>query len=557
MKLLKRHSLIWTLLLLLCLVIGWSIYSISVNRDDRAVGANASTSVQKLGIDRPAPKGDATSGASETTPGQGTAGPGMSTPPDASGGVRLNPPPGGAAEDRVGPGGDFSDRRGGGQASTASSVDASSAPLALYAALFFGAAAALLLAAGWLRRTGGWLRTASPQRVLWLTLGIGFFARLALAPAVGGHPFDLNLFRQWASAAAEGLTSFYTASGSDYPPLYIYVLYGIGKLIGSAALSPYAILFLKLPSILADIATAYLLYRIAKPRLRTEIGLGIAAFYMFNPAVFINSTFWGQVDSFFTLLVVLGVYFISQNKLGWASMLMTAAVLMKPQGMIFLPVLGFALLSSRSMKLWLKAAVSAIATAVVVILPFAWGKEPLWIVKLYASTIGEYPYASVNAFNFFSFLGANYKSDQSTLLLLSYSTWGMIFIVLITLFSGWLYLRSKNLRWAAAIALVQIAGVFTFASSMHERYLFPAAALALLAYIELKDRRILWIALGFSATIFMNTYDIFYHHTSGGESFYLTLAITSLLNVLLCAYLGKVLWNAQDWRSPSHCCKLN
>jgi Gpi18-like mannosyltransferase len=77
---------------------------------------------------------------------------------------------------------------------------------------------------------------------------------------------------------------------------------------------------------------------------------------------------------------------------------------------------------------------------------------------------------------------------------------------------------------------------------MHERYLFPAAALALLAYVYLRDKRLLWLSAGFSVTIFINNYVILYYSTNGGAPYSFTLFVTSLLNVLLCIWLAKVVW---------------
>jgi Gpi18-like mannosyltransferase len=128
------------------------------------------------------------------------------------------------------------------------------------------------------------------------------------------------------------------------------------------------------------------------------------------------------------------------------------------------------------------------------------------------------------------------------LFLFSYHTWGLIFIVLITLFSWCMYAGSRSPKFASAAALLQIAGVFTFSSSLHERYLFPAAALALLAYMYLRDKRFLWLSASFSLTIFANTYYVLYHSTNGGAPYNLTLMATSLLNILLVGYLVRVVW---------------
>jgi len=385
------------------------------------------------------------------------------------------------------------------------------------------------------------------EKILILTLlGVGLFLRISAATLMDGHPFDLSLFRNWATAAANNLFQVYANSRSiDYPPLYMYVLYVVGKLAGITALSPYFTLLLKLPSILADIATSLLIYKLARKYLATEISLLLSAFYIFNPAVLINSTFWGQVDSFFTLIVTAAVFLLSEKKFGSAVALFTAAVLMKPQGIIFLPVLFFELVRQKNLKSFVTAAVFALSTAVIIILPFSLQQGGLWIFKLFANTLAEYPYASVNAFNLFSLLGANYTKDTATSFLLSYHSWGFIFIAATTAFSWLIYIKGNSRAFAAVASLLQIAGVFTLSSRIHERYLFPAVALSILAFIYLKDKRLLLLAAGFSATVYINTHFVLYWTSSGvnSASYSPILIITSLLNVLLFGYLVKILYD--------------
>ncbi|WP_242860335.1 glycosyltransferase family 39 protein [Desulfosporosinus sp. I2] len=195
---------------------------------------------------------------------------------------------------------------------------------------------------------------------------------------------------------------------------------------------------------MADIATSFLLYKLAKNYFSLEISILIGAFYTFNPAILINSAVWDQVDSFFTLIIVSAIVLLSEKKMGLATVMFTSAVLMKPQGIIFLPVIFFELIRQKSMKSWIKVVLSGLFTAIVIVLPFSWNMNGLWIFKLFSSTLGEYPYASVNAFNFFSLLGKNFVSDAGTVLGISYHSWGMLSIVLITAVSWVLYIKGKT-----------------------------------------------------------------------------------------------------------------
>lgn len=413
--------------------------------------------------------------------------------------------------------------------------------LILYAAGFavlFGAGAVLLRKQGSLQipRSGRLLLAGT-------VLGTGFLLRVAVGPWTAGH-YDLTLFRNWALAAAQGLQNIYTQANADYPPLYLYLLYLIGKAMSAFSLSGYSALLLKLPSIAADVLTAMLLYRFAAKRFTDGTSLLVAAFYVLNPAVFLNSTVWGQVDSFFTLLIVLALTAVADKKPVWAAAAFAVAVMMKPQGIIFLPVLFFELVRRRSLKTGLAAAAAGLGTAALIALPFAVHRDPLWIVDLFRGTVGEYPYASVNAYNFFSLIGANYTNSSEVGFLLSYHTWGLAFIAVTTLFSWAVYLRGRSPAFAMLAGLIQIAGVFTFSTSMHERYLFPAVALALAAYIQLRDKRLLAFAAAFTGTVYVNTHEILFSRSAGmnGATASFSSLAVALLNVILCFLLAKVAW---------------
>lgn len=383
---------------------------------------------------------------------------------------------------------------------------------------------------------------ANTKILIFSLLCIGLFLRISLSSIMEGYSGDISLFRSWASSAANSLSQFYVNSKSaDYPPLYVYVLFLVGKLASITSITPYYTLLLKLPSILADMVTAYMIYKLAKKYFSLEMGIFLSAFYIFNPAIFINSSLWGQVDSFFTLILVLSLFFLSEKKLLLSSIFFTALVLMKPQGIIFFPVLLFELIAGKNLKSLIKCAVSCIVTSLIIILPFSFNQNALWIFKLYKNTISEYPYASVNAFNFFNLLGGNYKESSAAFFIFSYKIWGMIAIIAVTAFSWYVYIKSKNKIFAFSCALVQISGVFTFSTGMHERYLFPAAALSILSFIYLKDKRLLILLAGYTLSIYSNTYSILFGGFGNTASHTLVSDGTCLLNIILFIYLIKIL----------------
>ncbi|WP_297422049.1 hypothetical protein [Clostridium sp.] len=410
-------------------------------------------------------------------------------------------------------------------------------PLAIYSMLFLILCCGIYYLA---KRKKIKLDLKDEKLILITVLAAGLFLRIAASTLMNGHN-DVNLFKNWAQVAANGLSQFYSnARQADYPPFYMYILALIGKLANLSELNPYYVLLLKMPSIIADVATGYVIYKLGKKYISAGISILLTIFYIFNPAIFIDSTFWGQVDSFFTLLVVLAIYSLCKKKYVFSTVIFVISVLMKPQGIIFLPILFFELVRQRKIKNFIICGVSAIVTAIIIIIPFALSQQsPLWIFNLYSKTISEYPYASVNAFNFFSLIGGNYKNYNTTLFLFSYHTIGMIFIVITTLISWFTYIKGNDIKSISAIALLQIAGVFTFSVGMHERYLFPAVALAILACIYLKDKRFFILAIGFSLTSYLNISTVFFGNNT--SIFNILLRATSLLNVMLVIYLVKVL----------------
>lgn len=377
--------------------------------------------------------------------------------------------------------------------------------------------------------------------LIFTLLGIGLLLRIAASTLMDGYGGDINLFKNWAETAVNGFSNFYaSARQADYPPLYIYVLGLIGKISSTFNMNSYYVLMLKIPAIIADIITSYLIYRLGRKHFNSVISIYLAAFYIFNPAIFIDSTFWGQVDSIFTLIVFSAIYLLSEKKYAFSAAIFAAAILMKPQGIIFLPILFIELLREKKIKNFIYSGISALVTALIIIMPFSLNQQsPLWIINLYTKTISEYPYASVNAFNFFSLIGANYKNYSTKLFIADYHSIGMAFIVITTLIGWFISIKGKDAKYVSAIALLQITGVFTFSVGMHERYLFPAVALAILAFIYLKDKRIFVASLGLSITSYLNISTILFNLNT--TVFNTCLKVTSVLNILLIAYLLKVL----------------
>ena len=208
---------------------------------------------------------------------------------------------------------------------------------------------------------------------------------------------------------------------------------------------------------LADCVIAYVLYKMARGRMSKNWTLFLAAVWLFNPMVLLDSACWGQVDSLLALALLLSAYCIEKDRYAWAAVALAFAVTLKPQGIFFVPILGFALLRqliwerelplAKRLLRFVYSLAAFLAAALVIILPFGIKMEPnlfSWIFGVYTNTAGGYSYATVNSFNFFYLLGANWVNDSTPFMGLTYFAWGMIAIVVISLLTGVLYLVKRE-----------------------------------------------------------------------------------------------------------------
>lgn len=360
------------------------------------------------------------------------------------------------------------------------------------------------------------------RRLAFLLFFFALLLRLGAAMRSEGFETDLSCFAAWAERMyVTGASGFYSPEVfTDYPPGYMYVLWllgGLRRLLGIPYSSPLHLTLLKLPAILCDLACGWLLYREASGRLSGSQALFLCAAYLYNPVILLNSAVWGQVDSVFTLSLLLMCLALVKGSLQPAYIAFCAGLLLKPQMLIFSPVLlagvidqvflhGFSL---RRLGKHLLSALLSLAGMLCLCLPFGMGN--VW--KQYFSTVESYPYAAVNACNLWGLLGLNWVSQDNTFLGISYRLYGYAFILLTVVVVLAVSLRHGDDREKYPfLAAVLILTLFAFSVRMHERYLYPGLILLLLAFIY-RPVKAVWLCYGsFSLLHFYNTaYVLFFY----------------------------------------------
>ncbi len=325
-----------------------------------------------------------------------------------------------------------------------------------------------------------------------------------------GHQYDISTFKIWSRGVYyTGFSHFYQVIGSDYPPFYIYVLWVVGtfyKLFLSFSFdihSPVFTTLIKMPAMISDIMTAFLIFNIVKKYKNFRFAFFSMIFYAFNPAIIYDSAIWGQMDSVYVMFLMLALMlFISERPvLSGASM--TIAILTKPQSLVLLPLFVFILIRKYPLLKIAKTITTSLATFIVLALPFYLETSIFEIFNQYFSAYNQYPYNSMNALNIWFFVGLS-RHDNIHFLFISYKMWGYILFGLVCVYV--LHIISKNIDdksiyYASAIIFFAF---FMFFTRIHERYLFPM--FAPLAVAMTFDRRLNFVYGIGTFTFLLNMY---------------------------------------------------
>ena len=358
----------------------------------------------------------------------------------------------------------------------------------------------------------------------WLALSLIIIAALVLRVLVAlnyeGYHNDIGCFKGWAVFAYEhGPSNFYTSGMfADYPPGYMYVLYVLGWIRNIFDIDQSSALFtliIKMPSFIAETVTALIAYNIGKKHVGRTFGLLAGALIIFNPAMFFNSSVWGQIDAVFMLFILLTLIYLKKDNYLMGALFYALAMLIKPQAIMFAPVIGlvyiYAYFKKGNIK---KALLGTFAGAVIFAgviflasLPFRGSQQPFWIIGKYAAATQTYQYASLNAFNIYALLGYNFGPLDPYILAkvnvfgasVNISV-GLIAIVVICALIIFLQWRSRKQQPLFDLSAFLILSVFMLVHAMHERYIVPVCVLLIFSYLYTRDFRTLVFACAFTFT---------------------------------------------------------
>lgn len=326
---------------------------------------------------------------------------------------------------------------------------------------------AAALAAALLRRSGCPARTVL---ALLLPVGLALFLR---ALALDAQTQDYRDFlSQWAAFFRDngGFAAIREPLG-DYNVPYLYFLAAISYL-------PVPDLYLiKLLSVACDVLLAWSGLRLTRRLCRAGSPAPLACFcaLLLLPTAVLNGAYWGQCDSLYTFLLLLALDAALGRRPIVSAALLAAAFSFKLQAVFLLP-LWCALWFGGRVKfrhlLCFPAAYAAI------LLPALLLGKPLGdILGVYFRQMEEYnSRLTLNAPSLFALLPYGYEADVALLSRVGIAlAFALVLAVLLALFPRRRGLTDEML---AAAALVLAIGTPFLLPHMHERYFYPAGALA-------------------------------------------------------------------------------
>ncbi|MCL2217045.1 MAG: glycosyltransferase family 39 protein [Defluviitaleaceae bacterium] len=324
---------------------------------------------------------------------------------------------------------------------------------------------------------------------------------------------DIAEYYRWAMGLQYGLTTaFYRMPNLDYPPLQLPILFFNGWLINNVTLAGnHPFFIIKLFPILMDVVASVLVFNIVKNRTNDRNGLIAALAYALNPALLINTAWWGQTDGLIMFFAIVICWLTEKKRLKSAAAACALAALTKIQGLFILPILGLELLRNKNPKTIALSAVIFLAVFFTGLSPF-FAHSGVWgiVERIYFAAAEMRPIASLRAFNLLAFLGGSNVPDSGT----PFGGPFTFFIIGVTLTAlvaaGFIvyYLTRKRPNIWLGLAMI-FYSIFMLMPRMHERYMIYVIPLFLIPAFTTPVKK---MALALKALLASASVVIFVNH---------------------------------------------
>ena len=276
-------------------------------------------------------------------------------------------------------------------------------------------------------------------------------------------------------------------NGGDYMPFRLYILRGLSYLVeplGGAFYDPVPVVtqvLIKLPSIMALLATVALLYGWARRYGGPRRAALVAGLYAVIPPVWMNVAWWGQVDVLLALPMVAAVALFDTGRGRWSWLCWAAGVMVKPQAIILAPLLYVLTLRRYGARGLVEGGALAAGLIGLACAPFVMIDQGPGLYQAAAGAVGRFPQVTNRAYNLWWLVADDAPiSDLRRVAGMSYRSIGFALVALTAGLTSLAALRRPDGPSRAAAAATLAMAFFALPTQIHERYAFFALPFLLL-----------------------------------------------------------------------------
>ncbi|MBE5731516.1 MAG: hypothetical protein E7353_00645 [Clostridiales bacterium] len=394
--------------------------------------------------------------------------------------------------------------------------------------------AVLFISVYFIIKYAGKEKGANVLKLLVVVLVIGFLVRILLSIAVLGHKIDFRYVIQNTLEDPD-----YRVGDATEPPslrLYPFTYYAISMFASpllNAGLSYDNVIvnmFIKMPFMIADIVTAFLMYRAGKRFVNEYVGVILASLVCFCPIFLFASSLWGSIVCLL-IPIFLGAFLcLVEKKYIPAILIADLALITAKEGMIILPVMfayflivwiksvydyakGNKASTTKNVKsttsnynTFVKKQKESLLNIVLIPLTAVLGQVLIYLIALpylepiknLGSTYADFVelffimpirdswYFGENALNIYAVFGFNTErvvSKMNQMLI------AVIFAVFIAIITGIVYFIKKNRAVVLAFGTYAIFTVCTYFVGFTALSIIPVLGMLLLSFVTTKDKR--------------------------------------------------------------------
>ncbi len=307
---------------------------------------------------------------------------------------------------------------------------------------------------------------------------LGLLARLFTGKVTGDMS---NFYFVWYQNILDnGIAVSFREHLIGYTPAFWYLF------AGTTLLDPILprVTAIKLLPILFDFISTYFVYKIVRIKYpHGNLPYWAAGLFFTLPTIFINSAQWGQVDALYTTFLIISLFFFLKEKPLQGMLAFALSFSIKFQAIFFVPFLVILLLKKK-VQWWqflLVPAVYVVSCIPAVLLGSSW----LDVLTIYLRQTALFSQLTVNAPNLYIFVPWEVAEPALR----------TGFIVAICSLAAWIIFTALDKREITPermvlLALISVSLTPFVLPRMHERYFYPADALALIVAFFNPD---LWI----------------------------------------------------------------